>query len=230
MQHINWLFTVIILCLVLPASAVEQDINLSGTWTLDREESDINSASALMDRQDFAGFAPEKDAGIPGRKGSSGTMPGDRPGGIGIPGEPPGGSGAPRKVPEGNFPGKSNWENLELTLIISQSQEELKITHRYSYENEDKHIIQTFSLKGGQDSNVMRSGRGRFYSETTLEKGKIINRGMHTVSAPTGDHSTTLEEEYSVSENGEVLILKAKRLTDNGLMTARMVFRRKTEP
>ena len=105
----------------------------------------------------------------------------------------------------------------------------LKIVHRYRYESEDKHIIQTFSLNGGEDINVMRSGQGTFYSKTTLKNGKIINEGMHKVSAPTSDRSTALEEEYSLSDNGNILILRAHGLASNREISARMVFRRKAD-
>ena len=65
MKQITWLFMAITLCLVLPALAVEQGINLSGTWILDRDKSDINSASGLMGREDFTLRAPQ-DAVISG--------------------------------------------------------------------------------------------------------------------------------------------------------------------
>jgi len=219
MKQIFRALTAIMALLILPASAVEQDINLSGTWFLDREESDINSASGLMAREDFTARAPQ-DAGIPGRESEAGAKPQDRSS-----------QGAtPQKRPEGNFPGRSNWENLELTLIITQSQDELKIIHRYRYEYEDKHITQTFTLNGSQDYNVMRSGRGTFFSETTMEKEKIINQGMHEVSAPSGDRTDVLREEYSLSDNGEILILRADRSAPKGEVSSTMVFRRVTEP
>jgi len=218
MKQISWVLTVIMAFLVLPSSAVEQDVNLSGTWILDREASDINSASGLMEREDFAG-RPIQDIGISGRESRIGPLPGDRPGG----------GAMPKKPPEGNFPGKSNWEDLELTLIITQSQEELKIIHKYTYEYEDKHITQTFSLNGGHDYNVMRSGRGRFFSETTLGRERVINQGMHEVSSPAGDRTTALREEYSLTDNGESLILRANRSTPEGELLSRMVFRRVAE-
>ena len=218
MKQAFWTLTTMMMFVILPASAVGQEINLSGTWILDRAESDINSASGLMEREDFFARAPQ-DAGISGRKTRDDAIPGDRPG-LGA---------MPRKRPEGNFPGRSNWEDLELTLIITQSQEELEIIHRYTYEYEDKHIIQAFSLDGSQDYNVMRSGRGKYLSETTVEKDKIINQGRHEISAPTGDRATPLKEEYSLSDNGETLILRANRSMPEREISATMVFRRVTE-
>lgn len=63
-------------------------------------------------------------------------------------------------------------------------------------------------------------------SETTVEKDRIINQGMHEVSAPTGDRTTALREEYSLSDNGETLILRANRSAPKGEMSSTMVFRR----
>ena len=218
MKRIFWILTVTMVFSILPASAVEQGINISGTWILDREESVINSASGLMEREDFARRAPQ-EIGIPGRKSSPEAIPGDRPG----PGTISG------KRPEGNFPGRSNWQDLELTLIITQSQEELEIIHRYTYEYEDKHITQAFSLDGGQDYNVMRSGPGKYLSETTVEKDRIINQGMHEVSTHTGDRAAILREEYSLSDKGETLILRANHSTPKGEISSTMVFHRVAE-
>lgn len=219
MKQMFWMLTVIMMLFVtLPVSAVGQGINLSGTWILDREESVINSASGLMVREDFAARAPQA-AKIPGMESRIDDVPGNRPG--------PG--AMPKKRPEGNFPGRSNWEDLELTLIITQSREELKITHRYTYEFEDKHITQTFSLDGSQDRNVMRSGRGKYLSETTVEKDKIVNQGKHEISEPTGNSAMPMREEYSLSDDGEALILRANRSMPDRELSSTMVFRRVTE-
>ena len=218
MKKILWIITAIMVFIALPASVVGQEINLSGTWILDREESVINSASGLMGREDFSARAPQ-DAKVPGMKSRIDDIPGNRPG--------PG--AMPKKRPEGNFPGRSNWEDLELTLIITQSQEELKITHRYTYEFEDKHITQTFSLDGSQDHNVMRSGRGKYLSETTVEKDKIVNQGRHEISEPTGNSAMPVREEYSLSDDGETLVLRANRTMPEREISATMVFRRVPE-
>jgi len=218
MKQLYWIIAVTAMFLILPSSVIGQNLDLSGTWVLDREESDINSASGLMEQEDFTAGAP-RDGMIPGREDSTGAIPGKRP-------EP---GTMPKKRPEGNFPGRSNWEDLELTLMITQSQEKLQIIHRYTYDYEDKHITQTFSLDGSQDYNVMRSGRGKYLSKTTVRKDRILNQGMHEVSAAAGDRSIPLREEYSLSDNGRTLILRANRSLPDRELSSTMVFRRVPE-
>jgi hypothetical protein len=218
MKQLYRIIPVTAIFLILPSSVIGQNLDLSGNWVLDREESVINSASGLMGREDFAARPPQA-AKIPGMKSRIDDIPGNRP--------DPG--AMPKERPEGNFPGRSNWEDLDLTLIITQSQEKLKITHRYTYEFEDKHITQTFSLDGSQDQNVMRSGRGKYLSETTVEKDKIVNQGRHEISEPTGNSAMPVREEYSLSSDGETLILRANRAMPEREISATMVFRRVPE-
>jgi len=216
MKQIIWLLMAIAPFFVLPVSAIQEGVDISGTWMLDRDESDINSASSLMRREEFFLQTPQA-AAVSRNEERSGAVPAKKGPATAI----------PEKRPNGNFPGKSNWQDLELVLIITQSEEELKIVHRYSYEYEDKHITQIFSFGGSQDVNVMRSGRGEYYSNTRLEKGKIINQGIHKVSTSTDNRSNNVTEEYSLSDNGELLILKANGMTPKGEISSRMVFRRK---
>ncbi len=230
MTRCIWIFGPLVIWLGLSMPAVAQEINLSGTWVLDRDESDLGGAPGRMGQGSGGSSMPGGPAVGGGKDfpAEAGRRGGDLPGGgEHMPGGNRGGGSMTGDRQGGDLPGVIDSQNAEMTLFITQSEKELKVTRTYHFDDRDLNVTQIFSLNGNDNINMMGMGQGEFFSKTTVEKGKIVNLGTQFMSTP--ERTIAVKEEYSLSNNGQTLTLKTERTTAQGGNSSKMVFRRKTD-
>lgn len=131
-------------------------------------------------------------------------------GGPGGPGGPGGGGGQPA--------------DIDITLVVKQTDNELSVTRKVNFNGQDRSIDQKFTLDGSQNTNPAAMGRGELKSKTKLKKDKLVIEGTQQVTTPNGDMEIGSVEEYSLSEDGKILTIKSTRSTPQGERTSKQVF------
>jgi hypothetical protein len=217
------------LIFAVSAPAAEKAANLTGTWILDPVHSD-SSGQARRGSNRIGGF-PGLGGGLPGIGFPGGGYPGGRYPGGGYPG---GG------YPGGGYPGTRGGDNGEgtggeyprgqmqdLKLEIIQTENEARITRKFTIDGEDQTITQEFLLDGSETRNPGSNGRGEFVSRSTWKNGKLVNSGTQDSSTRGQSYSSSVKEEYSLSKDGKVLTIKTTRTTARGGETTfKQVFNR----
>lgn len=132
-------------------------------------------------------------------------------GGAGGPGGPGGGGGGQPA-------------DIDITLVVKQTDNELAVTRKINFNGQERSIDQKFTLDGSQNTNPAAMGRGEFKSKTKLKKDKLVIEGTQQITTPNGDMEIGSIEEYSLSEDGKILTIKATRSTPQGERTSKQVF------
>ncbi len=114
--------------------------------------------------------------------------------------------------------------NIDITLVIKQTDNELNVTRKVNFNGQDRSVEQKFSLDGSENTNTAAMGRGELKSKTKWKKDKLVTEGTQQVSTPNGDFEIGMIEEYSLSEDGKVLTIKTTRSSPQGENTSKQVF------
>lgn len=114
--------------------------------------------------------------------------------------------------------------DIDITLVVKQADNELAVTRKINYNGQERSIDQKFTLDGSQNTNPAAMGRGELKSKTKLKKDKLIIEGTQQITTPNGDMEMGSIEEYSLSEDGKILTIKATRSTPMGERTSKQVF------
>jgi len=196
--------------------AADGRADLSGTWKLDLAHSDLGgSASGGVGRGGrFPGA--ERGPGLPGGLPGGGTRRGGGFPGGGIPG------GAGRRGGPGR--GTDPILAIDLTLVIEQSADAVKVTRTFTADGGERRVVQTFPTDGSAATNPSASGRGQLRSSTSWKKGKLVNAGREDTWST--NRSTAVKEELSLSKNGRRLVVKTIRTTPRREFTTKHVFNR----
>jgi len=225
----KWICMILEFSLAGLISAAEKTSNLSGTWILDRTQSD--SGQPRQGRR--AGGFPGGILGFPGGGYPGGGYPGGGYPGGGYPGGGYPGTGYPGSRGAGGYPGDgSDGEGMprgqmqNLTLQIVQTENEVQTTRNFTVNGKEQTITQKFALDGSQNTNPSSNGRGEFVSTSTWKNNKLTNLGTQTVALQEQSNDTTLREEYSLSKDGKVLTIKTTRTTQRGSTNSKQVFNR----
>jgi len=225
--------------LVSIALAVDKQTNFSGTWVLSGVERSYSpsingSGSNLPSGDGFPGGSPGAGGyptggggGYPGGGGGMGGYPG---GGGGYPGGgggsrrgggmPSGGgrrSGAPQEqgTPE---------DGQSLTLMISQTPDELKLERKRGSDPAIQPIVQTFTLDGKENLNADERGRGEYKSKTKWHKENLVIEGTLQGSGGSQSQDTKIKQELALSKDGQSLTVKISRTTPQGTATLKQTF------
>jgi hypothetical protein len=197
---ISFLLFVVVVCNLCAAT---QTVDLSGAWVLVKTEDKISGPSS--------GAAPP----VPG----GGTAPGNYPPhrGGGYPGQ--GGSGT-LPVPELGAP-----EQQELRLTVVQRASEIQIERRWEVLGRTRSLIQRFPLDGKERENEMPDG-GVMITRSRWSKSTLVLEGTQQVSLGNRKTDVRIREEYSISRDGNTLMLKTRRSTPYGESESRQIFQK----
>lgn len=158
------------------AFGLDERVNLSGTWILDKEKSDPVG---------MRGFGPRGR----GREG-----------------------GGPAPA------------NIDLTVVIEQGENELKVVRKIKLDERERSVEQRFTFDGQETVNPAAMGRGEMKSKTNWKKDKLLIEGFQTVSTPNGDFELGVKEEFSLSPDAQVLTIRTTRASARGENTSKQVF------
>ena len=187
------------LCMALIAPAVEKQVNFSGTWLIDKSKS--NYSSHMRGGGGRGGFPGGRGGGrYPG--GGSGRYPGG------------GGQGG-----EGQRRDRVDLKDLDLTLVIEQSEREVRVTRKAVVNGEDRSVAQVYKLDGSDSVNPVFLGQGQVTTKTSWDKDKLVTLGSQKISGRETGAQIAIKEEYSLSKDGKVLTLKATRTSSQGSAT-----------
>jgi hypothetical protein len=172
------------------ALAVDESVDLSGTWLLDKSGSD----APHMGRGGLEGGLP--GTGFPGRRGS-GIPGGGRPG--------------------GRVQG-------DVTLVIEQTPQELKLTRTITVDGKEQSFTQTFAMDGSESINPTPRGEGESRSNAAWKKQKLVIEGTQKFATPRGEMEVGFREEFSLADDGRSLVLETTRSTPQAQMSMKQVF------
>ncbi len=130
-------------------------------------------------------------------------------------GRGPGGGGGGAGGPRGP---------MDVTLVIKQTDNELKITRKINRDGQERSTDQTFTLDGNENTNPAGMGRGEFKSKTKISKDKIVTEGAQKMQTQRGDFDIDIKEEYALSADGKVLTIQTTRNTPGGENTLKQVY------
>lgn len=199
--------------------AVEKTANLAGTWVFDPAHSDSGGQARRTSRA--GGGFPGSGGGFPGIGIPGIGFPGGgRRGGGGYPGGRGGDDG-------GESRGEGRREQMQnLTLQIVQTENEVQAKRKFTVDGEDRTVEQKFLLDGSENKNPASNDRGEFVSRSTWKNSRLTNTGWQDMSRQGESYNMPIKEEYSVSKDGKVLIIKTTRTTPRGEATIKQVFNR----
>ena len=113
---------------------------------------------------------------------------------------------------------------IDITLVITQTDNQLNVTRKVNFNGQDRSTEQKFSLDGSENTNPAMMGRGELKSKSKWKKDKLVTEGTQQVTTPNGDFEIGVIEELSLSEDGKVLTIKTTRSTPQGENTSKQVF------
>jgi hypothetical protein len=201
-----------------PVLAVDSAIDLSGTWKLDLAHSDLGSTSGGAGRGSRFPGADRGGRGLPGGFPGGGGRRGD-----GLPGGTPGRTG--RRAPRGTDPILA----IDLTLVIEQHQQDVKVTRTFTADGGERRVVQQFPLDGSLATNPTSSGRrGELSSRASWKKGRLVNAGSEVTQTSSRTTRTAVKEEFSLAKGGRRLVLKTTRTTPRGEFTTKHVFNKES--
>jgi hypothetical protein len=195
-----WLILIAGMSLAGATPAVEKAVNLSGDWIIDPDQSESKHTSPEIPKINIGG----------GRDISRG--------GIEYPDSPNGNDGndSPEESPARQMG--------DLTLMIVQTEGELRVTRKFTTYGKEWTVPQTFALDGSQCINPASDGRGGFMSRTRWQNNKLINSGTETRTIRDERTEISLTEEYAISKNGKKLTIKTMSITPRGVTMLKQVF------
>lgn len=213
---------VVCLCSTVLALAADGPANFSGTWTLDTKKSDFGSVLGAggggTGRVVGGGVGPT-GAGTRAmgpEEGNVGTAPGTggtaKGGEVSARGRTDSSAGAPR--------------GTEIGLVIEQTDRELKVTRRIGQGPQAVAVTQVYNLSGELVTNPSALGRAEYKSKSVWKKTKLVTEGAQTFATPKGNMEIKLKEEISLSKDGDELIVQTTRMTQDGITTTKLVYRK----
>ncbi len=231
------------------ALAVDKPVDFSGTWVLEKTERSTSPTPGDGGYQGRGGGYPGGGGGYPGGgggyPGGSSGSPGGRGGypggggsypgsGGGIPGggsgRPTGGGGTPGeggRYPGGGAPGPSEMpEDRNLTLLITQTETELRIERKRGLSPVAKPVTQVFAFDGAVHSNPDDLGRGTFESRAKWSKNHLVIEGTQQVASRDRDFDLKFKEELSLSKDGQVLFIKTSLHSQTGPISIKQTFKK----
>jgi hypothetical protein len=117
-----------------------------------------------------------------------------------------------------------------LTLLIAQTDVEVKATRQFIIDGKSQTVVQKFLLDGSQCFNVASNGQSEFVSRTDLKNGKLIHSGSQTMTMNEQRIEISVEEAYSISKDGKKLTIKTSSVTPRGVVRLEQVFFREQKP
>jgi len=189
---------------VIPPAA-EKVVDFSGTWVLDPAHSESWNTDPYI-----------RKFGISG--GVSGGVVNDWP------------DGSARV--DGNSPSEESllqW--MDLSMLIIQTDREMQTTRQFLVNGkEERTIVQKFTLDGSQCINIASDGRGEFVSRTRWNKDKLTNSGTQVMTTGKVRTEISVQEDYSLSQNGKRLTIRTRSVTPAGATTLKLVYSRQLKP
>ncbi|MBZ5497182.1 MAG: hypothetical protein LAP85_12325 [Acidobacteriia bacterium] len=197
------------------AEKAQKKVNFSGTWIFEK-----NKVEQAPGAQRGGAGGMGRGGGRGGRTG--GQIPGGRyPGG----GRTGGGRG-------GNDPGSAA-RLTDSALIISQTDTELKVTHKVNNPSgPQQELVQVFKLDGSESVNRVLPAGGELRSRTSWNKDKLVTLGTQQPSSSSDDAARldiVIKQEFSLSKDGKILTLKTSRSMARGQITTTETFTRQTD-
>jgi hypothetical protein len=117
--------------------------------------------------------------------------------------------------------------DYNITLVIKQTSKEVAINRTMSMNGNDRTSDQKFSLDGKENTNSSAMGRGEFTAKAKFSEGKLVVEGTQKMSTPNGDFEIDVRDEYSLADDGKVLILTSTRSTLMGDRTSKQTYNKK---
>jgi hypothetical protein len=117
--------------------------------------------------------------------------------------------------------------DIDVTLAIAQSADDIKITRTLTMGGQDRTSEQKYTLDGKECTNPAPMGRGEMVGKAAWEGGKLTITGKQKMSTPQGDFEIGVKEEYSLSEEGKVLTVMSTRTMPQGERTSKQVYNKK---
>jgi len=114
--------------------------------------------------------------------------------------------------------------DIDVTLAIKQTANEITITRKMTVGGEDRTSEQKFTLDGKESTNPAPMGRGEFKAKANLQGDKLTIEGTQKMSTPQGDFEIGVKEEYVLSDGGKVLTVTSTRSTPQGDRTSKQVY------
>ncbi len=193
-------------------------VNFSGSWVLDTGKSKVERSTP----QGGGPVSMGRGGGYPG----GGYPPGGNPPGGGNPGggNPGGGrrGGGPPAGPEIMRYG---------TLVIDQSDGELKITRQPDAGDVGRQeLVQVFLLDGSESVNPVSPEGGELRSRTSWDKDKLVTLGTQGMPDSGIAEKTVIKQEITISKDGRTLTVKTTATGAGGGYTAKEVYARRSEP
>jgi hypothetical protein len=93
--------------------------------------------------------------------------------------------------------------DLSITLVITQTGNDLQITRKMSMGGQERSSEQKFTLDGKETTNPAPMGRGELVAKATLQGEVLVIEG--TQKTQRGDMPVKME--YALSEGGKVLTI-----------------------
>jgi len=219
-KHLFYLYVALIVATGLALAA--QNVNFSGKWVLDKSEPKFTPAST--GGRSYGGGFP--GGGFPG---------GGFPGGRRMGGYPGGGGGYPGGGGAGRYPGSrtpspelSGGDEQDLTLNITQTENELKISRQWTQNDKPQTLEQTFTLDGKEIENPAPTG-GVIVTKSNWSKRTLVTEGTQQISMGDQEVDLKVKEEYSLSKDGKILTIKTTRKSERGQMQLKQTFKKSAE-
>jgi hypothetical protein len=95
-----------------------------------------------------------------------------------------------------------------------------------SGENE-RSIEQHFTLDGRESKNQAPWSGGYINSAAEIKDNILVIQNTQTIAFPDGDREMRSQEEFSLADDGQTLIIKTTRPTPDGERTFKQVFTRR---
>jgi hypothetical protein len=198
--RMHYLRLVVLVGIVMAGAitAADKVADLSGTWILDPEHSQIERlppATGELNLNISGPFAIEE-------------------------------SGDPPREILPDVPSASWVANLILRIV--QTGDKIQTVRQFKVGGKEQSFAQEFLLNGSQSINLASDGRGEFVSRSTWEKEKLIHSGIQTITRGAQRAQVYVKEEYSISKNGKKLTIKTMSTMPQGIVKLKQVFIRET--
>lgn len=124
---------------------------------------------------------------------------------------------------------------MNVTLVIKQTANELLITRKMSRGNQEMPATeQKFTLDGKENKNTFQfGGRGaegrtnELISKSKWNGATLVIEGNQKMQTPNGDFDIGIKNEYALSEGGKTLTVTTTRSQPDGDRTSKQVYVKK---
>jgi len=201
----------VIAFLCVPVAAAGDDqVNFSGKWALENVEQSRSTPMKTLG----PGYQPQIGGGMDGK--SPGNDSDVRTGGDG---SYRGGEGRLPSIPK-------KFSAPDLVMTVAQTPTEIKLERTWTQDGQPLISHESYTLDG--KDNIIRDAAGKIETKSKAKwrKDGLMIDSVHLVQAGGRTAEIRVRQEFSLSKEGRVLIIKTTQETQSGEVAIRQTFKK----